>query len=54
MRGHTERKSARIRPPGERAAERTAERQPIISEAVTRLLKALGARNGERVHNPKR
>ena len=54
MRGNTERKSARIRPPGERAVERTAERQPIVSDAVTRLLKALGARNGERADNPKR
>lgn len=54
MRGRTERKSARSRPPGEPAAERTAERQQTISEAATRLLKALGARNGERTDNPKR
>jgi hypothetical protein len=42
MRGHTRRKPARTRPPGERMPER----QSVANEAVTRLLKALGVING--------
>lgn len=51
MRGRTERKGARSRTPGERAAER----QPAVNESVARLLKALaGVRNGDRTDQQKR
>lgn len=50
MRGRTERKR-----PVRAHEQRTGDRQPpAIREAVARIMKALGIRNGDRTEQPKR
>lgn len=51
MRGHTERKTTHGRAQDERATDRP---QPAISEAVARLLKAIGGRIESRADKSKR
>ncbi|CAJ5016810.1 Uncharacterised protein [Burkholderia pseudomallei] len=49
MRGRTERKPVRAH------EQRTQDKQPpVFSEAVARIMKALGVRNGDRTEQPKR
>ncbi|MFX1715687.1 hypothetical protein [Paraburkholderia sp. A1RO-5L] len=50
MRGRTERKQ-----PVRAHEQRTQDKQPpVFSEAVARIMKALGVRNGDRTEQPKR
>ena len=50
MRGRPERKQ-----PVRAHEQRTRDKQPLdISEAVARIMKALGVRNGDRTEQPKR
>lgn len=50
MRGRNERKQ-----PGRAHEQRTRDKlPPVFSEAVARIMKALGVRNGDRTEQPKR